>query len=95
MFCCFFRGDLDTKNSDIIMEALINLNRNEGITCVFVTHDVALKYFAHRVIHMLDGKIQRIEHIPQHRRAEAEYELSESLKNVSYIPLSHSTHTVT
>lgn len=28
-----------------------------GITCVMVTHDVELKSFAHRVLHMRDGKI--------------------------------------
>lgn len=29
-----------------------------------VTHDQQLKYYAHRVVHMMDGKVLRIETIP-------------------------------
>lgn len=28
-------GDLDTKNTDLVMEILLDLNMNEGITMVF------------------------------------------------------------
>merc|ERR1719295_369921 len=73
-------GDLDTKNSHIIMDLLLKLNREKNITCVFVTHDVGLKYFAHRVIHMLDGKISKIETISQRRRDIAEKELRDFME---------------
>ena len=34
-----------------------------------VTHDIGLKSFAHRVVRMVDGKINKIEHIsPEDRR---------------------------
>jgi len=72
-------GDLDTKNSNVIMDLLLKLNREQNITLVFVTHDVSLKYFAHRVIHMLDGKISKIEHISAKRRANAERELNDAI----------------
>jgi len=49
-------GDLDTKNSDIIIKILMDLNR-EGITMVMVTHDENMKKFAHRVVHIMDGKL--------------------------------------
>ncbi|ETO01528.1 ABC transporter family protein, partial [Reticulomyxa filosa] len=75
-------GDLDSKNSHIVLDILVDLNRKERITCVFVTHDVALKYFAHRVIHMLDGKIARIEQIPAEKREQAERDLKKSLHQV-------------
>jgi putative ABC transport system ATP-binding protein len=75
-------GDLDSKNSYIIMQLLLDLNRNHGITCVMVTHDQALKTYAHRVVHMLDGKIARIEPIAAAARAQAEQELQDSLANV-------------
>merc|ERR1719295_36 len=73
-------GDLDTKNSHIIMDLLLKLNREKNITCVFVTHDVGLKYFAHRVIHMLDGKISKIETVSQRRRDIAEKELRDAME---------------
>eukprot|EP01084_Bolivina_argentea_P203772 347968_1 len=72
-------GDLDTNNSNIIMDLLVRLNREQNITCVFVTHDVSLKFFAHRVIHMLDGKISKIEVISQKRREHCENELQQAL----------------
>jgi ABC-type lipoprotein export system ATPase subunit len=29
------------------------------ITCIMVTHDQQLKHYAHRVVHMMDGKVPR------------------------------------
>ena len=43
-----------------------------------MTHDVHLKRFANRVVHMLDGKISRIEHIDEAVRTEALEELNAS-----------------
>eukprot|EP00455_Lapot_gusevi_P049454 TRINITY_DN7015_c0_g1_i5.p1 TRINITY_DN7015_c0_g1~~TRINITY_DN7015_c0_g1_i5.p1 ORF type:complete len:309 (-),score=31.06 TRINITY_DN7015_c0_g1_i5:68-994(-) len=64
-------GDLDTKNSDIIMKMLTDLNREEHITLIMVTHDTNMKHYAHRVVHMLDGKVQRIEVTSQRIRTES------------------------
>ena len=50
-------GDLDTKNADIVMNILMELNLKEGITMIMVTHDVGLKNYAHRVVKVVDGKI--------------------------------------
>lgn len=50
-------GDLDSKNSKIILDILIRLNREHKITLVMVTHDVNLKFYSHRVLKVLDGKI--------------------------------------
>jgi len=58
-------GDLDTKSTETVMDFLLNLNKTEGTTMVMVTHEVNLKNFCHRVIRMLDGKVQRIETIPE------------------------------
>ena len=38
---------------------------------IMVTHDVALKNFADRIIWMRDGKIQRIENVPKSRKLDA------------------------
>ena len=49
-------GNLDTKTGEQIMELLVELNK-EGKTILLVTHAIALKRFANRVINMLDGEI--------------------------------------
>lgn len=55
----------------IVMKILTDLNVNKGVTCIMVTHDVALKSYAHRVIRMVDGKISRIESTPDFVRRDA------------------------
>lgn len=52
------------------MKILVDLNRKERITMVMVTHDVALKTFAHRVVRMADGKVHKIQEIPHEARQE-------------------------
>jgi len=49
-------GNLDTKTGEQIMELLVALNK-EGKTVLLVTHAIALKRFANRVINMLDGEV--------------------------------------
>jgi len=63
-------GDLDTHNTHVVMKLLTELNR-KGITMIMVTHDVALKNYADRIIWMRDGKIQRIEVVPKSRKVDA------------------------
>jgi len=72
-------GDLDTRNTEIVMNILATLNKEEGKTLVMVTHDVGLKNYANRVIWMRDGKIQRIEIIPEERRNAQLDELKQKL----------------
>lgn len=61
-------GDLDTRSTDIVMKILVDLNIKEGITMIMVTHDVALKSFAHRVVRMMDGKVHKIVTMPTENR---------------------------
>lgn len=56
-------GDLDTRNTHIVLDILLKLNEQEKITLVMVTHDVNLKYLSHRVLKVLDGKIIGEEYI--------------------------------
>ena len=49
-------GNLDTKTGEQILELLAALNK-EGKTILLVTHAIALKRFANRVINMLDGEV--------------------------------------
>jgi putative ABC transport system ATP-binding protein len=50
-------GNLDTARSKEIMEVLLYLNRNQGITIVMVTHDSDMAAYAARVIRFLDGLV--------------------------------------
>jgi putative ABC transport system ATP-binding protein len=64
-------GDLDTVNTLNVMRLLTELNQNHGVTMVMVTHDVALKSYADRVVWMRDGKIQRIDQVRPEKKREA------------------------
>ena len=61
-------GDLDTRSTDIVMKILIDLNMREKITMIMVTHDIGLKAFAHRVVKMADGKVNKIKTTPPEDR---------------------------
>lgn len=50
-------GELDTKNSDIIMSILQDLNRKEGVTIIIVTHNPSAAEFTDKIIEMRDGNI--------------------------------------
>jgi len=50
-------GNLDTARSHEIMELLTELNRDQGITVLMVTHEPDMADYAHRVIHFLDGRV--------------------------------------
>lgn len=47
-----------------------------------VTHDVGLKYFADRIIWLRDGKIQRVEHVSEAKRAETMSNLNSELEHL-------------
>ena len=53
-------GNLDSKNSQIIMDELTKLHK-AGNTILMVTHNPDLLSYASRVIHMRDGQIERDE----------------------------------
>lgn len=50
-------GNLDTRNSTEIMQALSSLNREQGVTIIVVTHEPDVAAFADRVLTMRDGQI--------------------------------------
>ena len=49
-------GNLDSRHGDEVMEMLTEMNKN-GTTVVMVTHSPAYADFAHRIIHLFDGRI--------------------------------------
>ncbi len=54
-------GNLDTKRSTEIVQVLRELNRNEGLTVIMVTHNQELARYANQVFEMKDGGICRID----------------------------------
>jgi putative ABC transport system ATP-binding protein len=50
-------GNLDTKTSSEIMELLVRLNRESGITIALVTHEPDIAAYSKRIIRFLDGRI--------------------------------------
>ena len=57
-------GNLDTKTSHEIMETLVALNRDKGVTIIVVTHEADIAAYAGRVITMRDGAIVSDERRP-------------------------------
>ena len=50
-------GNLDTRTSHEIMETLVTLNREQGVTIVVVTHEPDIAAYADRIVTMRDGEI--------------------------------------
>jgi macrolide transport system ATP-binding/permease protein len=50
-------GNLDTRTSHEIMQTLVALNRDQGVTIIVVTHEQDIAAYAGRVITMRDGKV--------------------------------------
>lgn len=56
-------GNLDSKNSQEIVELLKLSNRKYGQTLVIITHDENIALQAHRIIAIEDGRITRDQRI--------------------------------
>ena len=50
-------GNLDTENSQAVLEILCDLNQRLGQTILMITHNPEAAAFAHQTIHMRDGRI--------------------------------------
>lgn len=51
-------GNLDSKNSEIVLKMLIDLNKNFGSTLVIVTHDKKVADLADLIYEMKDGVLE-------------------------------------
>ncbi len=50
-------GNLDRENGDEVMKTLLELQRNESLTIVMVTHDDSIAATADNVVKLVDGQV--------------------------------------
>ena len=51
-------GNLDSKRGHEIMDLLVALNREQGITVIMVTHEPDMAGYAGRVVRFVDGRVE-------------------------------------
>ncbi len=54
-------GNLDSKRSHEIMDLLVKLNGEQGITVIMVTHEPDMAAYARRIVHFVDGEVAQDE----------------------------------
>ncbi|MGI8423441.1 MAG: ABC transporter ATP-binding protein [Chloroflexota bacterium] len=57
-------GALDTRTSEEIMAIFQRLNRERGLTVIFVTHEPDIAHYTRRVVHIRDGQIESDAPVP-------------------------------
>ena len=50
-------GNLDSQRGHEIMDLLVALNRDHGITILMVTHEPEMAHYATRIVHFVDGLV--------------------------------------
>ncbi len=64
-------GALDYQTGKLVLEVIARVNRELGTTAIVITHNAAIAAMADRVIHLGDGRIQRIV-VNEHRLSPSE-----------------------
>ncbi len=60
-------GALDSKTSEEVMQLLMKLNKEEGVTIIVVTHESGVANCTDKIIHIKDGVIGEIEDNSEHK----------------------------
>lgn len=51
-------GNLDSKSGNEIMDLLLGLNKERGVTLIIVTHDPEIAAHCQRTVNILDGRVE-------------------------------------
>ena len=51
-------GNLDSKSGNEIMDLLLDLNQEKGVTLIIVTHDSEVAALTQRTVRLFDGRVQ-------------------------------------
>ncbi len=54
-------GNLDSRTTKEVMELITKMARENNQTLVIVTHDLEIARYADRIVHILDGNIEKID----------------------------------
>jgi putative ABC transport system ATP-binding protein len=54
-------GALDYATGKVVLEVIAKVNAELGTTAVVITHNAAIAGMAHRVLHLADGRISRVD----------------------------------
>jgi putative ABC transport system ATP-binding protein len=54
-------GALDSRTGVVVLEALTRVNAELGTTTIIITHNVAIRTIAHRVVNFANGQIASID----------------------------------
>jgi putative ABC transport system ATP-binding protein len=65
-------GNLDSKSGRAVMETIEKLN-DQGHTIILITHETTTAEHAERILHVLDGKIEKDEQVKHRKSARVEY----------------------
>lgn len=57
-------GNLNSAQGEEIMDLFQKLNREEGVTILQVTHSEKNAAYGHRIIHLLDGRVESVSEKP-------------------------------
>jgi macrolide transport system ATP-binding/permease protein len=82
-------GNLDTKTSHEIMDTLVSLNRDRGVTIVVVTHESDIAAYADRVVTMRDGEIVSDERVAKPTQARPATDATHETRLAEGRPVSH------
>ncbi len=64
-------GALDYQTGKRVLEVIEHINRELGTTTIVITHNAAIAGMADRVLHLGDGRLQRVE-VNQHKLSPSE-----------------------
>jgi len=56
-------GNLDSRSGAEIISILTSLHSEQGITLLMITHDADIAHHCQRIIHLMDGQVEREEKV--------------------------------
>ncbi|HEY51500.1 MAG TPA: ABC transporter ATP-binding protein [Dehalococcoidia bacterium] len=56
-------GNLDSRSGAEIISILTSLHAEQGITLLMITHDANIAHHCQRIIHLMDGQVEREEQV--------------------------------
>jgi putative ABC transport system ATP-binding protein len=78
-------GNLDSKTTREVMELITKMARDNRQTLVIVTHDLEIAAYADRIVHILDGNIEKID-IINNARGVLNEEVDSSIHGADAVP---------